>query len=86
MINVEGHVHDDATLGKVVLGCLGKGAEKAWEKATKQQFSTASTSVHAARFLTIKILILHSHSENLYLIYFIYKYIIYLYVSICKYI
>lgn len=82
MINVEGHVHYNATLGKVVLGCLGKGAEK----ATKQQFSTASTSVHAARFLTIKILILHSHSENLYLIYFIYKYIIYLYVSMCKYI
>lgn len=34
MINVEGHVHYNATLGKVVLGCLGKGAEKAWEKAT----------------------------------------------------
>lgn len=44
----EGHVHDDATLGKVVLGCLGKVAKKAREKATTQQFSTASTSVPAA--------------------------------------
>lgn len=69
MIDVEGHVHDDATLGNVVLGCLGKVAEKAWGKATKQQFCTASTSVPAARFLTIKILILHSHSENIFKIY-----------------